>query len=74
LAIEKVAKEIGFTHISVSSVLSPQIKMVARGMSSSADAYLTPILKAYLESFFKGFEAGLGEGNGARVEFMTSEG
>jgi 5-oxoprolinase (ATP-hydrolysing) len=42
--------------------------MVPRGTSSSADAYLSPVLKNYLSSFLAGFE------EGARVEFMTSDG
>jgi 5-oxoprolinase (ATP-hydrolysing) len=52
------------------------IKMVPRGMSSTADAYLTPILREYLNGFFDGFDEELrsgGEGT-ARVEFMASDG
>ena len=51
--------------------------MVPRATSSTADAYLTPVLKEYLASFFKGFDSRLSGGSsrgGARVEFMTSEG
>ncbi|GAA5887260.1 hypothetical protein JCM5296_004579 [Sporobolomyces johnsonii] len=73
--VASLAGEIGFTHISVSSALSPQIKMVPRATSASADAYLSPVLKDYLASFFKGFDDGLANGQShARVEFMTSEG
>ncbi|KAM0755615.1 5-oxoprolinase [Meredithblackwellia eburnea MCA 4105] len=73
--VASIAQKIGFTHISVSSQLSPQIKMVPRATSSTADAYLTPVLKEYLASFFTGFDEGLSGGSkGARVEFMTSEG
>ncbi|KAK7049944.1 hypothetical protein VNI00_005374 [Paramarasmius palmivorus] len=72
LLVAKIAREIGFTHISVSSQLSPQIKMVPRATSSTADAYLTPVLQDYISSFFKGFDENLGKT--ARVEFMTSEG
>lgn len=73
--VEEVAKEIGFTHISVSSSLMPMIKMVPRGTSTTADAYLTPVLKAYIDSFFSGFEASLRDGtSGTRVEFMMSDG
>ncbi|GAA5948602.1 hypothetical protein JCM21900_005187 [Sporobolomyces salmonicolor] len=73
--VASLAGEIGFTHISVSSALSPQIKMVPRATSASADAYLSPVLKDYLASFFKGFDDGLANGESqARVEFMTSEG
>ncbi|BGP43055.1 hypothetical protein JCM10449v2_007070 [Rhodotorula kratochvilovae] len=73
-AVAAVAEEIGFTQISVSSTLSPQIKAVPRATSASVDAYLNPILKEYLRGFFKGFDDSLGKTSGARVEFMTSEG
>ncbi|BGP57766.1 hypothetical protein JCM8202_002418 [Rhodotorula sphaerocarpa] len=73
--IAKIAEEIGFEQISVSSQLSPQIKAVPRATSASADAYLNPVLGSYLRGFFKGFEEALGQGTSkARVEFMTSEG
>jgi len=48
------------------------IKMVPRGISSTADAYLTPVLGAYLNGFYAGFEGGR-EG-GLKVEFMGSDG
>lgn len=49
--------------------------MVPRGTSATADAYLSPVLKEYINGFFKGFEDELKAGSsGARVEFMTSEG
>ncbi|KAG5645317.1 hypothetical protein DXG03_006506 [Asterophora parasitica] len=52
------------------------IKMVPRGVSSTADAYLTPILREYLDGFFKGFDAKLrgSHVSGPRVEFMGSDG
>ncbi|KAH9960659.1 5-oxoprolinase [Russula dissimulans] len=68
LQVGKVASSIGFEHISLSSQLLPMIKMVPRGASATADAYLTPILRAYLDGFFAGF-AQL-----PRVEFMSSDG
>ncbi|KAH9975282.1 5-oxoprolinase [Lactifluus volemus] len=49
-------------------LLLPMIKMVPRGASATADAYLTPILRTYLDGFFQGF-AQL-----PRVEFMSSDG
>lgn len=73
--VAKVAREIGFDHISISSSLSPQIKAVPRATSSTADAYLTPVLRDYINGFFKGFDDELSSSTeGARVEFMTSEG
>ncbi|KAH8921790.1 5-oxoprolinase [Atractiella rhizophila] len=89
LAIQEVAERIGFTHISLSSQCTPgMIKLVSRGVSATADAYLTPILREYIDGFFSGFEEGLrtqteeveegkAEGGGeknTRVEFMMSDG
>ena len=52
------------------------IKMVPRGVSSTADAYLTPILRQYLDGFFNGFDEKLRDGRliSPRVEFMGSDG
>ncbi|KAG6868855.1 hypothetical protein C0993_008984 [Termitomyces sp. T159_Od127] len=71
-----LARSIGFTQVSESAQLLPMIKMVPRGVSSTADAYLTPILRDYLDGFFKGFDEKLrgGHVSGARVEFMGSDG
>jgi hypothetical protein len=68
LLVGKVASSLGFEHISLSSQLLPMIKMVPRGVSATADAYLTPILRAYLDGFFAGFA------QRPRVEFMSSDG
>ncbi|MCO5549739.1 hypothetical protein L7F22_003212 [Adiantum nelumboides] len=73
--VEALAREIGFKHVSVSSSLMPMIKMVPRGTSSTADAYLTPVLQAYIDGFFSGFDESLRDGSsGTRVEFMMSDG
>ncbi|KAL1744750.1 Hydantoinase/oxoprolinase-domain-containing protein [Schizophyllum fasciatum] len=66
------AGEAGFRHISQSAALLPVIKMVPRGVSATADAYLTPVLGAYLDGFFSGFDPSLRKSG--RVEFMTSAG
>ena len=75
-AVASIARDIGFQHISQSSQLLPMIKMVTRGVSTTADAYLTPVLYDYLDGFFKGFDDRLRHGveNDARVEFMGSDG
>ncbi|XDG04158.1 hypothetical protein ABKA04_003773 [Annulohypoxylon sp. FPYF3050] len=80
--VGKIAREIGFDHISLSHELMPMIKLVSRATSVCADAYLTPAIKKYIAGFQKGFAGGLGtrsvlqqEGNrGARCEFMQSDG
>ncbi|KAG1782155.1 Hydantoinase/oxoprolinase-domain-containing protein [Suillus placidus] len=76
IQIGKLAREVGFTQVSESSQLLPMIKMVPRGVSSTADAYLTPILQEYLDGFFYGFDAKLKDGRikSPRVEFMGSDG
>ncbi|KIR74928.1 cytoplasmic protein [Cryptococcus deuterogattii CA1014] len=72
LAIGKIAKEVGFPHVSLSSQLLPMIKMTSRGQSTTADAYLTPILRDYLDGFYSGFEGG--KDGSLYVEFMGSDG
>ena len=52
--IEQVAREVGFTEVSTSSRLSPLIKIVSRGDTTVADAYLNPILRQYVESLQRG--------------------
>jgi 5-oxoprolinase (ATP-hydrolysing) len=80
--VGKIAKEIGFEHVSLSHELMPMIKLVPRATSACADAYLTPAIRKYIDGFSKGFEGGLGTksvkreagSKGARCEFMQSDG
>ncbi|KAJ9123894.1 hypothetical protein QFC22_000682 [Naganishia vaughanmartiniae] len=75
LAIGRIAREVGFEHVSLSSQLLPMIKMVSRGVSSTADAYLTPVLGAYLSGFYAGFQSSPeSDKESLRVEFMGSDG
>lgn len=46
--VERIARELGFTEISVSSRLAPLIKIVSRGDTTVMDAYLNPILREYV--------------------------
>ena len=81
-SVGRVAREMGFKHVSLSHELMPMIKLVPRATSACADAYLTPTIKRYIAGFQAGFEGGLGvesvqrrgEGKGARCEFMQSDG
>ncbi|KAI9685832.1 MAG: hypothetical protein M1822_004110 [Bathelium mastoideum] len=80
--VGKIAREIGFEHVSLSHELMPMIKLVPRATSACADAYLTPAIKKYIKGFEAGFEGGLGTesvkresgAKGARCEFMQSDG
>ncbi|MEG5033028.1 hydantoinase B/oxoprolinase family protein [Microcoleus sp. AT3-D2] len=47
--VAKIAKEIGFTQISVSHEVSPLMKLISRGDTAVVDAYLSPILRRYVE-------------------------
>ncbi len=44
-----IAKAIGFTQVSTSHHTSPLMKMVSRGDTTVVDAYLSPILRRYVD-------------------------
>ena len=44
----EIAREMGFAHVSVSHRVSPLMKLVSRGDTTVVDAYLTPILRRYV--------------------------
>ncbi|MDQ9170577.1 hydantoinase B/oxoprolinase family protein [Oxalobacteraceae bacterium R-40] len=45
----EIAKEIGYTQISVSHRVSPLMKLVPRGDTTVVDAYLSPVLRRYID-------------------------
>jgi len=69
--IGELAREIGFTQVSLSHEVMPTVKIVARGDTTTVDAYLTPHIRRYLDSFRSGFADGLAR---TRVFFMQSHG
>lgn len=52
LTVGRIAKEIGFGHVSLSHEIMPMVKIVPRGYTACADAYLTPHIKKYVEVNF----------------------
>ncbi|CAM1506605.1 Fc.00g062460.m01.CDS01 [Cosmosporella sp. VM-42] len=72
ILVGDAARKIGFSVVE-SSALQPMIKVVPRGMSATADAYLTPTIKKYIDSVSSNFTGGLGSA-GSRCEFMQSDG
>jgi 5-oxoprolinase (ATP-hydrolysing) len=48
-AAEAIAHEAGFTQVSVSHRVSPLLKLVPRGDTTVVDAYLSPVLRRYVE-------------------------
>ena len=49
LAAERIARAIGFAQVSVSHRVSPLMKLVGRGDTTVVDAYLSPILRRYVD-------------------------
>jgi 5-oxoprolinase (ATP-hydrolysing) len=47
--VAALARELGFAQVSVSHEVSPLIKLVSRGDTTVVDAYLSPILRRYVE-------------------------
>ncbi|MGH7035192.1 MAG: hydantoinase/oxoprolinase family protein, partial [Stellaceae bacterium] len=62
-----LAQQIGFTQISASHRVSPLMKLVSRGDTTVVDAYLSPILKRYVDHV-------AAELQGVRLLFMQSNG
>lgn len=53
LTVGKIAKEVGFEHVSLSHDVMPMVKIVPRGYTACADAYLTPHIKKYIDVITK---------------------
>ncbi|MEM6409504.1 MAG: hydantoinase/oxoprolinase family protein, partial [Pseudomonadota bacterium] len=72
----EMAREIGFTQISLSHEVSPLIKLVGRGDTAVVDAYLSPILRRYVEQVAGALGAGTNIENAGckRLMFMQSNG
>src|SRR3982751_1877968 len=65
--VAELAREAGFEQISTSHVVSPLMKIVSRGDTTVVDAYLSPILRRYVDTVAE-------ELPGARLMFMQSNG
>lgn len=63
----RIAFQIGFTQISTSHQTSPMMKFVSRGDTTVVDAYLSPILRRYVEQV-------AAEMPGVQLFFMQSSG
>ncbi len=66
-AVAAIARRIGFTQISASHAVSPLMKLVGRGDTTVVDAYVSPILRSYVDRV----AAALGD---TRLLFMQSNG
>jgi 5-oxoprolinase (ATP-hydrolysing) len=66
-AAARIARELGFAQVSTSHGTSPMMKFVSRGDTTVVDAYLSPILRRYVEQV-------AAEMPGVRLFFMQSSG
>ncbi len=66
-AAKRIALEVGFTQVSTSHETSPMMKFVSRGDTTVVDAYLSPILRRYVNQV-------AGEMPGVKLFFMQSSG
>lgn len=67
LTIARIAREAGFSSISVSSQLVPLIKIVSRGDTTLVDAYLNPVLNQYIHNIKTSLQQ-------SDIKIMTSTG
>jgi 5-oxoprolinase (ATP-hydrolysing) len=67
-ALAALAEEIGFTQISASHRIGPLVKLVGRGDTTVVDAYLSPVLRRYVDRVVAAL------GSEARLFFMQSSG
>ncbi|MFV1998300.1 MAG: hydantoinase B/oxoprolinase family protein [Acidiferrobacterales bacterium] len=65
--LAQLVRAVGFEHVSVSHEVSSLIKLVSRGDTTVVDAYLSPILRRYVDRIND-------ELDGAQVLFMQSNG
>ena len=66
-AVAGLAREIGFPQVSVSHEASPLMKLVGRGDTTVVDAYVSPILRRYVDRIARDLD-------GVRLLFMQSNG
>jgi len=66
--LAEIARDVGFDQVSVSHEVGALIKLIGRGDTTVADAYLSPILRAYVE------RVGADLGPATPLQFMQSSG
>lgn len=67
-----IARDTGFTQVSLSHEASPLIKLVSRGDTAVVDAYLSPILRRYVQQVADAL--GAADGGCDSLMFMQSSG
>ncbi|MEX5727392.1 5-oxoprolinase (ATP-hydrolyzing) [Rhodovulum iodosum] len=70
--LAEIASDVGFTQVSASHRASRLIKLVGRGDTTVVDAYLSPILRRYVDQVAGALD--VGQGGADRLLFMQSNG
>jgi len=66
--LTEIARELGFRQVSVSHEVAPLIKLIGRGDTTVVDAYLSPVLRRYVDKVAAGLP------DTAELHFMQSNG
>ena len=66
--LAEIARKLGFAQISVSHEVAPLIKLIGRGDTTVVDAYLTPVLRRYVDRVAAGLP------DATDLHFMQSNG
>ncbi len=72
ITLAEIAKEIGYTQVSTSHETSRLIKLVSRGDTTVVDAYLSPILRQYIEQVANALD--FSTDTSGKLYFMQSNG
>jgi 5-oxoprolinase (ATP-hydrolysing) len=68
MRLAEIARELGFAQVSVSHEVAPLIKLIGRGDTTVVDAYLSPVLRRYVDRVAAGLSGG------TDLHFMQSNG
>ena len=66
--LAEIARELGFAQVSVSHEVAPLIKLIGRGDTTVVDAYLSPVLRRYVDRVAAGLQPA------TELRFMQSNG
>lgn len=69
--VADIARDLGFTQVSVSHEVSPLMKLIGRGDTTVVDSYLSPVLRRYVDSVVDNFDESTPR---SRLLFMMSSG
>ncbi|HEY2816647.1 MAG TPA: hydantoinase/oxoprolinase family protein, partial [Casimicrobiaceae bacterium] len=77
-ALAALARQMGFAQVSVSHAVSPLMKLISRGDTTVVDAYLSPILRRYVDEVEKELAGPVSSRDDDRpaipLQFMQSSG